>query len=144
MGATNSWKCQDNFVTQTVFYIFYSNMDTRTLVKNFVRYTHLNLLHEHNVIYAKETYLLCLFERSFDDDNDDDLLRRNLSKRGASSGSFRRHLQVASERGRSSLSGASRISCGRGRFLKSSFGGGPLVHLSTIQRTKRRYKRKSL
>ena len=32
-------------------------MDTRTLGKNFVRYTHLNLLHEHNVIYAKETYL---------------------------------------------------------------------------------------
>ena len=62
-------------------------MDTRTLAKTFVRYTHLNLLHEHNVIYAKETYLLCLFERSFDDDNDD-LNSTNLSKRGTSRAPF--------------------------------------------------------
>ena len=95
MGATNSWKCQDNFVNQTVCYIFYSNMDTRTLGKNFVRYTHLNLLHEHNVIYAKGKRILYLFGRSFDDSNDDDLNSTNLSKTRRKSGSFRIQLQFA-------------------------------------------------
>ena len=98
MGATNSWKCQDIFVNQTVCIFSTQTWILAHWLKTFVRYTHLNLLHEHNVIYAKETYLLCLFERSFDDDNDADLLRRNLSKRGASSGSFRRQLQFASSR----------------------------------------------
>ena len=137
MGATNSWKCQDNFVNQTVCYIFYSNMDTRTLGKNFVRYTHLNLLHEHNVIYAKETYLLCLFGRSFDDDNDD-LNSTNLSSTRHKSGSFSNTTSIRAFRAGSIQASGAAGSLGRGRFLKSSFGGGPLVHLSTIQRTKRR------
>jgi len=58
MGATNSWKYQDNFVNQTVRIFSTQTWILAHWLKTFVRYTHLNLLHEHNVIYAKETYLI--------------------------------------------------------------------------------------
>jgi len=74
-------------------------MDTRTLAKNFCTlHTFKFAPRAQRDICKGNVSYLCLFERSFDDDNDDDLLRRNLSKRGASSGSFRRQLQFASSR----------------------------------------------
>jgi len=118
-------------------------MKTRTLEITLYANAHLYLLHEHNlyVIYAKGKRIFYLFGRSFDDSSDVDLNSTNLSSTRHKSGSFSNTTSIRAFRAGSIQASGAAGSLGRGRFLKSSFGGGPIELLSTIQRTKRRWKR---